>query len=388
MARKSFKAKEPARLRFNELANGNKSIYLDIYLNGKRQREYLRLYLVPERTPADRLQNEQTMRAANAIKSQRIIDVANDAAGIFGAKGKKVLVADWLRSYPRTQAQQSPKLQLLDNAVSKAVQMYAGKNICLADVDRDFCAGFVNYLTDKYIGRNGKNLTPAAAYTYFARFVCALNVAVRNGLINANPCALLSSSDKVKVPQSQRSYLTQEELQRFAAAVPECENRYLQGMNATKQAFLFSCFCGLRISDIRGLEWGNITAAADGQMRIEIRMQKTKELLYIPLSKQALEYMPERGNAAANAKVFTHLPSTAESISEHVRRVTAAAGIEKRVTFHTARHTFATLLLTKGADLYTTSKLLGHTQISTTQIYAKIVDEKKQEAVSLLDNLL
>ena len=96
MARKSFKAKEPARLRFNELANGNKSIYLDIYLNGKRQREYLRLYLVPERTPADRLQNEQTMRAANAIKSQRIIDVANDAAGIFSTKGKKVLLADWI----------------------------------------------------------------------------------------------------------------------------------------------------------------------------------------------------------------------------------------------------------------------------------------------------
>lgn len=387
MARKSFKAKEPARLRFNELANGNKSIYLDIYLNGKRQREYLRLYLVPERTPADRLQNEQTMRAANAIKSQRIIDVANDAAGIFSTKGKKVLLADWILNYPRTQAQQSPKLQVLDNAIARIVQMYAGKDICLADVDRDFCIGLINYLTDKYIGRTGKNLTAAAAYAYYARFVCALNAAVRKGLINTNPCNLLSSSDKIKVPQSQRSYLTQEELLRFAAATPDCANRYVQGVNTTKQAFLFSCFCGLRISDIRRLEWGNITAAADGQMRIEIRMQKTKELLYIPLSKQALEYMPERGSSATNAKVFANL-QTHECINEHVSRLAAAAGIEKHVTFHTARHTFATLLLTKGADLYTTSKLLGHTNISTTQIYAKIVDEKKQEAVSLLDNLL
>ena len=75
-------------------------------------------------------------------------------------------------------------------------------------------------------------------------------------------------------------------------------------------------------------------------------------------------------------------------MNAHVRQLAAAAGINKHVTFHTARHTFATLLLTKGADLYTTSKLLGHTDISTTQIYAKIVDAKKREAVELLDNML
>lgn len=385
MARKSLKAKEPVRIRFKELSNGNKSIYLDIYVKGNRRRDFLKLYLVPERTQAERAQNEQTLRAANAIKSQRIIELANGAAGIAPAQGGKVMLIEWLLNYPRTQAQQSNKLRLLDAATAKALEAYAGNKVRLADIDRDFCAGFAQYLANDYKGRTGK-LTPASARCYYVRFVCALNVAVRHGLIAQNPNAQLSSSDKIKAPASQRCYLTQEELQAIANAQPSCEQRYMQGIMTTKQAFLFSCFCGLRISDIKRLTWGDIKES-NGQKRIEIIMQKTQEPLYIPLSQQALAYLPERGDAGADAKVFNLLNSY-ETISTHVAQLAAAAGIEKHVTFHTARHTFATLLLTKGADLYTTSKLLGHADIATTQIYAKIVDAKKQEAVSLLDNLI
>ena len=115
-------------------------------------------------------------------------------------------------------------------------------------------------------------------------------------------------------------------------------------------------------------------------------MQKTQEPLYIPLSQQALAYLPARGDAAGDALVFADLKSNVP-INAHIHAMAAAAGINKHVTFHTARHTFATLLLTEGADIYTTSKLLGHADIATTQIYAKIVDAKKQEAVGLLDNI-
>lgn len=386
MARKSLKAKEPVRIRYKQLADGNKSIYLDTYLNGKRHYEFLKLYLVPERTAIDRAQNEQTIRAANAIKSQRVISAAAGTAGLTPAQGDKVLVQDWLLNYPRTQAQKSNKLRLQDAATARSLQAYAGDNIRLADIDRDFCTGFIQYLTNEYKGRRGI-LTAASAHTYYGRFVCALNAAVRHGLISHNPNEKLSSSDKIKAPQAQRCYLSQEELQRFIEAQPTCEPRYVGKMNVTKQAFLFSCFCGLRISDIRALKWQNITTTKDGQTRIEIRMQKTQELLYIPLSQQALAYLPERGTAADSDEVFCDLSNSYQTISDNIRNIAAAAGITKHVTFHTARHTFATLLLTKGADLYTTSKLLGHADISTTQIYAKIVDAKKQEAVSLLDNI-
>lgn len=381
MARKALKSKEPVRIRFKELADGNKSIYLDIYQNGKRRYDFLRLYLVPERTAADKIQNAQTMRAANAIKSHRIIELANGAADLDTQKGGCLLFVDWLANYPRTQAQSSKACRTNDKALAGVLQAFpTGATARLTDIDKEFCRRFIRFLLLEYTNpKNGHKLAVISAYIYYTRFVCALNTAVRHGLIKRNPCSDLSAAEKIHTPDAQRCYLTREELQRFAA-VPITD----AAAAATKQAFLFSCFCGLRISDIERLQWGDITESG-GQMRIEIRMQKTREMLYIPLSKQAREYLPERAAASDTDKVFSMCGRGA--ISRHVKAIAAAAGISKDVTFHTARHTFATLLLTQGADIYTTSKLLGHADISTTQIYAKIVDAKKQEAVQLLDNV-
>lgn len=383
MARKSFKAKEPVRIRFRELADGNKSIYLDIYQNGKRVRDFLKLYLVPERTKADRVQNEQTMRAAEAIKSQRVIELANGAAGIETNNGSKVLLIDWIENYPRTQAQQSIACRENDTCLVNILRAFPkGETMRLADVDRDFCLRFISFLLNDYISpKNGRKLAPLSANAYYTRLVCAMNAAVRSKQILHNPSNDLSASEKIKTPEVQRSYLTGEELQRLINTPARNE-----AIAETKRAFLFACFCGLRISDIERLTWGDIVEE-NGQKRIEIRMQKTQELLYIPLSKQAQAYLPERARTATDSdKVFAGLLKRV-AIMNHVKELAATAGISKNVSFHTSRHTFATLLLTKGADLYTTSKLLGHTDISTTQIYAKIVDEKKKEAVSLLDNI-
>lgn len=382
MARKSLKAKEPVRMRFKELADGNKSIYLDIYQNGKRQYDFLKLYLVPERTRTDRLQNEQTMRAANAIKAQRVIELANGTAGITAKQGAKMLFVDWLKDYPRTQAQSSKSCRVNDNALAGVLRAFpGGTKASLANIDKDFCRRFIRFVLYEYTNpQTGHKLAATSAYNYYTRFVCALNAAVRHGLISHNPSSDLSAAEKIHTPDAQRCYLTREELQRFADAPTATAHEAV-----TKQAFLFSCFCGLRISDIERLQWGDIVES-DGQKRIEIRMKKTQELLYIPLSKQAQMYLPERATASDTDKVFALCGR--RIIAIHIRNIAAAAEISKVVTFHTARHTFATLLLTQGADIYTTSKLLGHADISTTQIYAKIVDQKKQEAVSLLDNIL
>ena len=381
MARRSLKVKEPVHIRYKQLAGGAKSVYLDIYSNGKRRYEFLDLHLIPEHTTADRLRNEQTMRAANAIKAQRIIEVANEVAGVTREAGKKVLLLDWLQNYPRTQAQKSRSVLQQDQCACNVLKQYAGEHTRLSDIDRAFCLGFINYLTHTYKSTNGRNLSQLAASNYYSRFVCALNAAVRNGLIARNPNAQLTAAEKIKAPTAQRCYLTTEELQRLTKAKPQTA-----AAEVTKQAFLFACFCGLRLSDIRALRWADISES-NGQKRIEIVMRKTQEPLYIPLSKQTLLYMPKQRHAAADAKVFADLPQIV-AISRHLHDMAAAVGIAKNVTFHTSRHTFATLLLTQGADIYTTCKLLGHADISTTQIYAKIVDEKKQEAVNMLDNIL
>ncbi|MRY74510.1 tyrosine-type recombinase/integrase, partial [Parabacteroides distasonis] len=151
-----------------------------------------------------------------------------------------------------------------------------------------------------------------------------------------------------------------------------------------KCAYLFSCFCGLRISDIIKLKWNDVFVDR-GQYRLAVSMKKTKEPIYLPLSPEALKWMPERGGKSSEDNVFD-LPS-ANTIRMQLKPWAKAAGISKRFSYHTSRHTFATMMLTLGADLYTVSKLLGHADVKMTQVYAKIINKKKDEAVNLVNGL-
>ena len=94
------KVKEPVKVRFKDLANGNKSIYLDSYRNGKRDREFLKLYIIPERTAADKVANEEMLRTANAVKAQRIIELQNSAHGFSATSGRsKMKLIDYANQY-------------------------------------------------------------------------------------------------------------------------------------------------------------------------------------------------------------------------------------------------------------------------------------------------
>ena len=143
-------------------------------------------------------------------------------------------------------------------------------------------------------------------------------------------------------------------------------------------------FYGLRISDVKRLQWKDVFIDK-GQYRLAVSMKKTKEPIYLPLSSEALKWMPERGDKTPDDTVFD-LPSGNE-INRLLKPWAKAAGISKRFSFHTSRHTFATMMLTLGADLYTTSKLLGHADVKMTQVYAKIINKKKDEAVNLVNGL-
>ena len=152
-----------------------------------------------------------------------------------------------------------------------------------------------------------------------------------------------------------------------------------------KRAYLFSCYCGLRLSDVYALRWKDI--ALDGeQYRVTTVMKKTAAPIYLPLSRQAVRWLPERGEAGDDETVFAGLPAE-PNINKVLAKWVSKAGIPKKICYHTSRHTFATMMLTLGADLYTVSKLLGHANVKTTQIYAKIIDSKKTEAVNLMDKV-
>jgi len=384
--KKQLKAKEPIALRQKPLSKGGYSLYLDIYQNGKRTYEFLKLYLVPETDEAATSQNQNTIKVANAIKAKRVIEIANGKAGIAkDATFGKMLLLDWLDEYKAGKYGKQNSLTI--GRLKKHISIYSnGKAVMMQDVDEAFCKGFIAYLADKacglYRGKEGnevkgKRICKNTASLYFVHFASAMNEAVRRKIIASNPTKFLSKEDKkpIKSPKPQRGYLTLDEVKALIAT--DVKQRQ------TKQAFLFAVFCGLRISDIRALKWGDL--ANDGkQWRASVLMQKTKERLELPLSDEAMKWMPERGGASASALVFDKLPKNSLGLNRVIKEWAKRAGIEKDICFHVSRHTFATLLLTLGEDLYTTSKLLGHTNLGTTQIYADIVSQKKANAVNVL----
>ena len=195
-------------------------------------------------------------------------------------------------------------------------------------------------------------------------------------LIESNPWYKLEMTEKIKVPESKRDFLTIEEIKKMIATPFFNEH--------VRQAYLFSCFCGLRISDIRKLRWRDISISG-GQWLVSVVMTKTTNPVYIPLSSQAVKWLPERKDCAPEDLVFGGLPN-AGNLCISLKNWADKAGVKKNVTFHTARHSCAVLLLTLGADIYTVSKILGHRSVRATQVYAKIVDKKKDDAIALVDN--
>lgn len=394
--KKAVKAKEPVKVWFKRLRNGNKAIYLRRYITntgGKGyQYESLGMYLVPEVDAATKNQNKNTLLAVEAIKAQRIIDVANGKASIKKAdRTKKTLLVDWMQHYAEIKAKlgQSKSNAVTINNVMLHLIKYKGDKITMAQVDKNFCEGFVLYLANgttigtskpKKIGEHKeKPIAPSTARLYFNTFVTALNEAVRDGIIDKNPTSQLKKEEKKPLKRSgnDRGYLEIEEVKKLMET--PCNDEQ------TKMAFLFACFCGLRLSDIKDLKWQDIKYNADGGAVVSKIQVKTRQSIIVPLSANALEWLPDRGKAKDKDAVFDlHSHFT---INRSVKRWAKDADINKNVTFHLSRHTFATTLLTLGADIYTTSKLLGHQNLRTTQIYAEVVSKKKVEAVNLMDNV-
>ena len=171
-------------------------------------------------------------------------------------------------------------------------------------------------------------------------------------------------------------YLTIEEVQKLAQT--PCEYPQI------KAAFLFSCLTGLRRSDVLRLRWGDVYQQGEFT-RIIFRQKKTDGQEYLDITAEAVELMGERGKP--EEYIFTDIHSPA-CTNNTIKLWVARAGIPKDITFHCARHTFAVMMLDLGTDIYTVSKLLGHRELSTTQIYAKVLDKTKQAAVSRIPNIL
>lgn len=375
MAKKQ-KAKVYVRLRAKECRNGEQSLYLDIYKDGKRKYEFLEnLKLLPETDALSKEHNRMVWAKAEKIKAERNAECA--AARAMENVGKKKYdlmplkeLMDIYKEY-KLKNGGGKSNQTLIHSASLYLMEYR-PDARLKNIDKQFVSGFADFLkgTTK---KDGKPLSKTSVYLYFKTLSIMLNFAVRKEYIQNNPISMMDAEEKPKNEKGTREFLTAEEV-RMLIATP-CARPMI------KNAFLFSCFCGLRLSDIKNLEWEDIKNE-DGKSVVRIFMQKTKEYLMAPLSENALSYLPEKNGS----KVFTF--PTDRRIEHWVDKWSKQAGIKKKVTFHVARHTFATLGLTANVPVTVVQKLLGHKNLSTTMIYAEVIDSKKEEAVNAISNLI
>lgn len=376
---KQIKAKEPIRLRTKNLANGNQSLYLDIYIDGARKYEFLKLYLIPEKNKEAKKKNEATLQLANAIKAKKIVELQNNEHGFSNHSLKlKIKLCDYIQHIIDNSDTKHRKQSL--SSLLHHLNKYNPTDITFKQLDKDYISGFIKYLktAEQEHSQEIKKLHQNTQIFYCKLLSFCFNYAISDDILQANPMDRIKKEDLPKAKSSERVFLTLEELKLLIET--DLYNKTL------KQAFLFSCFCGLRHSDIKSLEWKNILKAEDNTFYIKLTQQKTKEDINLPLSEEAIRWLPKVAKKDKKGLVFKDLISLGRT-NEVLPKWANNAGINKHVTYHVSRHTHATLLLTLGADLYTVSKLLGHNNITTTQIYAKIVDQSKRKAVNLIPNI-
>ncbi len=373
--KKSLVEKSPVKLRQRKLADGRLSLFLDRSVDGRHEYEFLQLYLLPETSTNAKRENARILRKAEEIQRERVEALFNTKVKAAAVQNSsEMLLSDWMGIVRKNHEHRGARdLNGIDNTRKNLMKFRADVRLC--DVDKQFCLEYVDWLRCSCRTAWGKPITPKTASSYSTTLRTALNEAVRERLIAFNPWNLLEQVDKIKVPESRRDFLTIEEIKKMMATPYFNEQ--------IRQAYLFSCFCGLRISDIRKLCWRDLSTSG-GQWFVSVVMTKTTTPVYIPLSSQAMKWLPERGESTGNDPVFGELPN-ASNLCVNLRNWAKAAGIRKNVTFHTARHSCAVMLLTLGADIYTVSKILGHRSVRATQVYAKIIDRKKDDAIALLD---
>jgi len=348
--------------------NGKISLYLDYYHKGKRKFEYLRLYLIDKpRTAEERSFNRKTLQLGDRIRAKKQLEIQS---GIYGFNDSEKLNSLFLTYFELLAEKRKDSDGNYGNWLStlKHLKNWKKSNVRFADIDRKWLEDLKYYLVHEAKTKQGTNLSKNSCVSYFNKVKAALKEAVKDGIILRNPGKAVSG---IKEAETKREFLTLDELKKAVKA--HCDIEVL------KNAFIFSALTGLRFSDIQKLTWSEIQHSEENGYYIRFMQKKTEGQETLPISDDAVSFMGERKKD--KDKVFPDL-TYSDYNNAKIREWMIRAGIEKHITFHCARHTFATLQLTLGTDIYTVSKLLGHKSLKTTEIYAKVIDQKKKDAAN------
>jgi integrase len=338
----------------------NNKFYLDIYQRGRRKWEALGLTLGEDKT-----QNREATRLAEIARSKREQQIFSHEWNLLDPIKSKQSLED----YARKIADKMESNRHLPKAMPYLEAF--GKGIRIDAIDEEWLEGFKAFLF-----ASGKIKQVTIAH-YFAAVCSVLKQAHKERIIPRNPAANVK---KVSEPEAFKVWLTPEEIERLARTPTNSE-----WGEAVKRGFLFSCLTGLRISDIKTLSWGDIVRTPAPMLMK--RQVKTQGIAGVPLNASAWAIINDDQIHKAEDLIFPTLSKSKASTSYHFKLWPERAKVNKKIGWHTARHTFAVLSLEGGADLYTVSKLLGHTDIQTTQVYAKATDGMKRKAVDALPSI-
>lgn len=370
-------------LKKKKLKNGKFSLYLEYYkgstlnLDGKRIHlrdfEYLKLYPNQDpKTAAEKKENKEIDTLSEQILSIRKAEYFQGKFDIKNTSKSKRLFLDYFIEKTEEKID-SPKNYGNWTATSLHLKRCISSNLTFDEVDENFVKRVRLYFDKEAKTKSDTHLSLNSKYSYYNKFKACLRAAFDDGYLSINYASKTKSFEQA---ESQREYLTHQELQSLANT--PCKYEIL------KRAFIASALSGLRWSDINTLVWSEVRDEDNGVSRINFRQQKTEGVEYLYISNQIRELFGERQDPSE--RVFKGLKYSAVYNNEIVRWCNRAA-ISKHITFHSARHTNAVLLLENGADIYTVSKRLGHREVRTTAIYAKIVDQKMKEAANLIPNI-
>ena len=375
-------------LRQKDLENNNKSLYLDIYDDGKRKFEFLSLYLLPEVDEKTKEANQKTLERAQQIRSERILHPET-----IPEKGHLMVVPDipdddspevidWIQTYmewmggnPEYSKATVDQTLYLQERMKEFLKAKRRPHITLRKFDKTWFKAFLlwlknDYVPQKYVRVAPKPLSDASLRNVQQRIVAVFNKAVKVGKLKANPFYQLEKSDtfaKTKVTHKQS--LTPDELKTFMAS------EETNGVRETQLAFGFACLTGLRISDIKALRWSDIFQNEQTNTLVIVQ-KKTRSMNAVPICSTAMQWMPPKGK---DDKVF-HLPANA-NVDAALKRIAKKVGIQKSISFHTSRHTFGTLIQAATGNIETTKKLMGHKSLKSTSVYADVLTEDKVKAV-------
>jgi integrase len=341
-------------------------LYLDIYMGGKRTWEALHLTLTN-----DKNQNREIMHMAEICRSRKETQLLAGSWDIQDPiAGRKKLV-----TYLEECAKDRANNDYITGCIRYLKKYSNGSAIQMSQITPQWVDSFQQYLLN-VTKSNGEKLSPTTAYNYSKAIRMALRKAVNDNILIKNPAASVKGLPE---PETDLIFLNIDEVQKLA-------NTEIKGELGAeiKKAFIFVCYTGLRISDIKSLKWGDVER---DPIQIIKRQKKTRRAVYVPLKDTAWNIIDDSIDHNPEDKVFNLLANTRSQTNQYLLKWAEKAGIKKPVGWHTARRTFATLGLEHGADIYTVANLLGHKKLKQVAKYAQVTDKLRRSAVAALPEI-